>query len=213
MPDGSVVNVVGGGGVARPLARGVKKPAGTRVQLERSGGRLDIEIPPEGFTGSSFGTGLFAIAWNAFVAVSQPCLWTGCAGADVLAGITDPYSVHVGACPLTLDGFYAEVAATTSPTPLLRSQFWTFSALASGGVLFALFSAPFWFAGAQLAGQAFGGALTKERFAIGRSKFRIAQVAGVWHGMACRVVRALARRPAAGTWGLWFWTPALRSFD
>lgn len=54
--------------------------------------------------------------------------------------------------------------------------FWTFSALASGGVLFALFSAPFWFAGWQLAGAAFGGALTRERFAVGRNKFRLAQV-------------------------------------
>lgn len=51
-----------------------------------------------------------------------------------------------------------------------------FSALASGGILFALFSAPFWFAGYQLAGQAFAGALMHERFAIGRSKWRLAQV-------------------------------------
>lgn len=55
----------------------------------------------------------------------------------------------------------------------LRFQF---SALASGGILFALFSAPFWFAGYQLAGQAFAGALTHERFAIGRNKWRMAQV-------------------------------------
>jgi hypothetical protein len=99
----------------------VRKPAGTRVVLDRSAARLDIDIPPEGLSGSSLGTGLFAVAWNAFVA------------------------------------------------------FWTFSALASGGVLFALFSAPFWFAGVQLAGQAFGGALMHERFAIGRSKFRLSQ--------------------------------------
>lgn len=49
------------------------------------------------------------------------------------------------------------------------------SAIASGGILFALFSAPFWFAGYQLAGQAFAGALTHERFAIGRNKWRISQ--------------------------------------
>lgn len=99
--------------------------------LEKSPGRLDIEIPPEGVNSSSIGTGLFAVAWNAFVA------------------------------------------------------FWTFSALASGGVLFALFSAPFWFAGVQLAGQAFGGALSKERFAIGRNKFRLAQeLAMVKNGVA-----------------------------
>lgn len=51
-----------------------------------------------------------------------------------------------------------------------------FSAIASGGILFALFSAPFWFAGYQLAGQALGGALTHERFAIGRKRWRLAQV-------------------------------------
>jgi hypothetical protein len=51
-----------------------------------------------------------------------------------------------------------------------------FSAIASGGILFALFSAPFWFAGYQLAGQALGGALTRERFAIGRKRWRLAQV-------------------------------------
>jgi hypothetical protein len=54
-------------------------------------------------------------------------------------------------------------------------------------VLFALFSAPFWFAGVQLAGQAFGGALSKERFAIGRNKFRLAQVR---QGRAGRRLRA-----------------------
>lgn len=51
-----------------------------------------------------------------------------------------------------------------------------FSAIASGGILFALFSAPFWFAGYQLAGQAIGGALTHERFAVGRKRWRLAQV-------------------------------------
>jgi len=71
MSDGSVVRVMGGGGAARPMMMGVKKPAGTRVQLERSTNRLDIEIPPEGLNGGSVGTGLFAVAWNAFVAVSS----------------------------------------------------------------------------------------------------------------------------------------------
>jgi hypothetical protein len=102
--------------------RPVKKPAGSRVELTNTSGRLDIEIPPQGLSGANIGTGLFAVAWNAFVA------------------------------------------------------FWTVSALAGGGILFALFSAPFWYAGVQLAGQALGGALLRERFAIGRQKFRIAQV-------------------------------------
>jgi hypothetical protein len=34
--------------------------------------------------------------------------------------------------------------------------FWTFSAVAGGGLLFGLFSLPFWAAGIQLAKQAFG---------------------------------------------------------
>jgi hypothetical protein len=38
------------------------------VQLSASAGKLDIEIPPEGLSGGSIGTGLFALAWNAFVA-------------------------------------------------------------------------------------------------------------------------------------------------
>jgi hypothetical protein len=71
MPDGSVVRIMGAGDAARPLLRNVKKPAGTRVVLERSPGRLDIEIPPEGLNSGSLGTGIFAVAWNAFVAVRQ----------------------------------------------------------------------------------------------------------------------------------------------
>lgn len=69
MPDGSIVRIMGPGAVARPLLRDVRKPAGTRVQLEKSANRLDIEIPPEGLSSGSVGTGLFAVAWNAFVAV------------------------------------------------------------------------------------------------------------------------------------------------
>lgn len=38
---------------------------------------------------------------------------------------------------------------------------WTAGALMGGGILFALFSTPFWFAGVMLARQAFGGALMK----------------------------------------------------
>ncbi|KIZ02988.1 serine/threonine protein kinase, partial [Monoraphidium neglectum] len=132
LPDGSVVEIMGSGAAGRPLPRNVKRPTGTRVVLDRTAGRLDLEIPPEGISGNSVGTGVFAVAWNAFVA------------------------------------------------------FWTFSALASGGILFALFSAPFWFAGWQLAGQAFGGALTRERFAIGRNKFRLAQELAVLEGGVAR---------------------------
>eukprot|EP00775_Hariotina_reticulata_P004132 gene4130-4379_t len=110
----------------------LRKPAGSRVLLSNSAGKLDIEIPPEGLSGGNIGTGLFALAWNAFVA------------------------------------------------------FWTISAVASGGILFALFSAPFWFAGFQLASQAFGGALTRERFAIGRNKWRLGQELAVFKDGAAK---------------------------
>lgn len=53
--------------------------------------------------------------------------------------------------------------------------FWTISAIASGGLFFALFSAPFWFAGAQLTQQALGASMLRERFAVGRGKFRLSQ--------------------------------------
>lgn len=49
-------------------SRPVRKPAGSRVQLDRTAGKLDIDIPPEGLSGANVGTGLFALAWNAFVA-------------------------------------------------------------------------------------------------------------------------------------------------
>lgn len=57
---------------------------------------------------------------------------------------------------------------------------WTLGALASGGILFALFSMPFWFAGAQLAKTALGGALMKERFAVGERRWRLAQQLAVF---------------------------------
>lgn len=104
-----------------PSVRWARKPAGSRVVINRTAGRLEVDIPPAGLTANTIGTGAFAVAWNAFVA------------------------------------------------------FWTFSALASGGVLFALFSAPFWWAGAQLAGQAFGGGLLKEYLEVGRRDWALQQ--------------------------------------
>eukprot|EP00955_Chlamydomonas_euryale_P053785 355617-Chlamydomonas_euryale.AAC.6 len=105
------------------MARGVSvaKPAGTRVQLQRSASRLDAVIPPKGLDLNTGFTGAFAVAWNAFVAV------------------------------------------------------WTIGALSSGGILFALFSVPFWFAGVQIGRQAIVGALMRERFAFGLNRFRLAQ--------------------------------------
>jgi hypothetical protein len=46
----------------------VRKPAGSRITAENTAGKLDIDIPPQGLGGSNIGTGLFALAWNAFVA-------------------------------------------------------------------------------------------------------------------------------------------------
>uniref|UniRef100_A0A7S0RK56 non-specific serine/threonine protein kinase n=1 Tax=Chlamydomonas leiostraca TaxID=1034604 RepID=A0A7S0RK56_9CHLO len=114
---------------AQQLSRGMvtRKPAGSRVILEKTPGRLDITIPAKGLTGDTAMTGVFAVIWNAFVA------------------------------------------------------FWTVGALAGGGILFALFSTPFWFAGYQLARQAFGGALMKERVAVGRNKFRLGQELAVFN--------------------------------
>jgi hypothetical protein len=59
----------------------VRKPAGSRVVLENTAGKLDIDIPPQGLGSSNIGTGLFALAWNAFVAfwtvgswnIPEPC--------------------------------------------------------------------------------------------------------------------------------------------
>lgn len=54
----------------------VRKPAGSRVVLDKSGSKLDIDVPPQGLGSSTIGTGLFALAWNAFVA-----FWTVGSGA------------------------------------------------------------------------------------------------------------------------------------
>ncbi|GFR48227.1 hypothetical protein Agub_g10088, partial [Astrephomene gubernaculifera] len=102
-----------------PLPAPPARPAGTRVQLQRSGGRLEVIIPPKGLTTDIALTGTFALAWNAFVAV------------------------------------------------------WTVGAIASGGLLFAAFSAPFWVAGWQLAQGVLGGALMRERLGVGRRKWRL----------------------------------------
>jgi hypothetical protein len=55
-------------GLARP-GRLVAKPAGTRVLLDRTSTRLDIQVPPKGLGVDMAFTGAFAVAWNAFVAV------------------------------------------------------------------------------------------------------------------------------------------------
>lgn len=60
--------------------------------------------------------------------------------------------------------------------------FWTVSALAGGGVLFALFSLPFWAAGASLAKQAFGRQFVREHLEISLSKWKLQQQVALARG-------------------------------
>ncbi|NCQ75900.1 MAG: serine/threonine protein kinase, partial [Microcystis aeruginosa W13-13] len=53
-------------------ASNLEKPAGSRVQLQKSEEKIKIFLPPEGFTPKLIYLGAFAIAWNAFLLV-----WTG----------------------------------------------------------------------------------------------------------------------------------------
>jgi serine/threonine protein kinase len=53
-------------------ASNLEKPAGSRVQLQKSEEKIKISLPPEGFTPKLIFLGAFAIAWNAFLLV-----WTG----------------------------------------------------------------------------------------------------------------------------------------
>ncbi|KAL4431634.1 hypothetical protein ABPG77_001476 [Micractinium sp. CCAP 211/92] len=53
--------------------------------------------------------------------------------------------------------------------------FWTISAVAGGGLLFGLFSLPFWAAGWQLAKQAFGRQFVRERLVINLKSWKIEQ--------------------------------------
>ena len=53
--------------------------------------------------------------------------------------------------------------------------FWTVGALAGGGVLFALFSLPFWFAGVSLGKSALAGSLIRENLEIGQQKWQLSQ--------------------------------------
>ena len=53
--------------------------------------------------------------------------------------------------------------------------FWTFGALAGGGIVFALFSLPFWAAGVSLGKTALAGSLIRENLDIGQQKWRLSQ--------------------------------------
>lgn len=52
---------------------------------------------------------------------------------------------------------------------------WTISALAGGGIVFALFSLPFWAAGVSLGKTALAGSLIKEDLDIGQQKWQMSQ--------------------------------------
>jgi serine/threonine protein kinase len=60
-------------------ASNLEKPAGSRVQLQKSEEKIKISLPPEGFTPKLIFLGAFAIAWNAFLLV-----WTGGAVSTLL---------------------------------------------------------------------------------------------------------------------------------
>ena len=53
--------------------------------------------------------------------------------------------------------------------------FWTISAVAGGGLLFGLFSLPFWAAGWDLAKRALGRRFIRERLVIGPTNWRVEQ--------------------------------------
>ena len=74
-------------------------------------------------------------------------------------------------------GFDGNVAATGAFAIAWNAfvAFWTASALAGGGILFALFSLPFWYAGVSLVKQAFGRQLIRERLEIGLGTWKLSQ--------------------------------------
>jgi hypothetical protein len=130
---------------ARQPPAPVRKPKGSRVELTTSPGKMSIEIPPKGLTGSTLATGSFAVVWNAFVAV------------------------------------------------------WTAGAIASGGILFALFSLPFWFAGGQLVTQTLLPALLRENLELGRNRFKLSrELAVLKDGVASFVSGGKTAEPVIG---------------
>ena len=68
---GTIFKQAGSWGLKRRARSGtlLKKPAGTKVQLTRSGGTLNIRVPPNRFSTDALASGGFAIAWNSFIGV------------------------------------------------------------------------------------------------------------------------------------------------
>jgi serine/threonine protein kinase len=78
---------------------------------------------------------------------------------------------------------------------------WTVGAFTGGGILFALFSLPFWFAGFQIAKQAVGRSFIRERLEIGPNRWRLKQEIAVikadstadWDGGSGKVAEGQTR--------------------
>lgn len=115
-------------GDAIGLAEGAlprKKPVGSRVELVEGDSFLRITIPPGKFDAAAVSVGGFALAWNAFVAF---------------------WYVFVPLC-----AYYFCTTHVLTPRFACARLPRTLSALAGGGIVMALFSTPFWFAGWSLA--------------------------------------------------------------
>ncbi|MGD1862822.1 MAG: serine/threonine protein kinase [Leptolyngbyaceae cyanobacterium] len=56
------------------LASVLHQPSGSKIKLSRSHRHLSLRIPPAGFSGETFGIGVFALFWNGFI-----FFWTGAA--------------------------------------------------------------------------------------------------------------------------------------
>ncbi|GFH10437.1 protein kinase domain-containing protein, partial [Haematococcus lacustris] len=77
--------------------------------------------------------------------------------------------------PAGKSGYSRHPRANPKPLRRYHTSQGPVGALAGGGVLFALFSAPFWFAGVKLGKQALGAALLRERLSLSRSTFSLSQ--------------------------------------
>lgn len=189
------------------------RPAGSRVQVTRRGPRLEIDIPPPGFSGGwSMTRGWKGVCLCVMGLYGRGCLGSGglvCLGASAdcaeptgqpwelkvygvqqqreghrLAEFVARHAAAARVCPQDLaDGLALPLpmlAPNLKPSPTSHTPstshagdslpsaafalawnafvaFWTVSALAGGGILFALFSLPFWAAGLKLSRAALAG--------------------------------------------------------
>ncbi len=73
---------------AHPNLARPKKPAGSRIQLQRTPNAIDIDIPPRGLSGDGMSFLFFAIFWNGFLV-----FWTTFAaiGGGIFAAFSIPF--------------------------------------------------------------------------------------------------------------------------